>query len=121
MVTAVTSFGRNGVSDWLIQRLSALVLLAYTVFILAQLLCYPDMGYEQWKGLFEQTWVRVFSVLALVSVVAHAWIGLWAISTDYFTERMMGSAGNVLRWLVQLGGGLLVFTYLIWGIQVLWS
>jgi succinate dehydrogenase hydrophobic anchor subunit len=28
MVTAVTSFGRNGLSDWLMQRITALILLA---------------------------------------------------------------------------------------------
>jgi succinate dehydrogenase / fumarate reductase membrane anchor subunit len=121
MVTAVTSFGRSGLSDWLIQRLSSVVLLAYTVFICWFLLTTPDLGYESWKALFEQTAVRVFSVAALLSVVVHAWIGLWSITTDYMTERMMGSRGNVLRWLAQLGGGLLLFTYLVWGIQVLWS
>ena len=33
MVTAVTSFGRSGVSDWLVQRVSAVILLAYFLFI----------------------------------------------------------------------------------------
>jgi succinate dehydrogenase / fumarate reductase membrane anchor subunit len=34
---------------------------------------------------------------------------------------MLGARGNVLRWLVQAAGALLLFTYLVWGIQVLWS
>ena len=121
MVTAVTSFGRSGVSDWLIQRLTAVVLLAYTLYLCWFLLTTPNLGYEQWSELFECTAMRVFSVAALLSTIAHAWIGLWSISTDYMTERMMGPRGNLLRWLVQLGGGLLLFTYLVWGIQVLWS
>ena len=121
MVTAVTSFGRSGVSDWLIQRLSAVVLLAYTLYLCWFLLATPNLGYEQWSELFECTAMRVFSVAALLSLIAHSWIGLWSISTDYMTERMMGPRGNLLRWLVQLGGGLLLFTYLVWGIQVLWS
>ena len=121
MVTAVTNFGRSGLSDWLVQRLSAVVLLAYTVFICWFLLTTPDLGYQQWKALFEQTAMRVFSVAALLSVVVHAWIGLWSITTDYMTERMMGPRGNGLRWTAQLGGGLLLFTYLVWGLQVLWS
>ena len=33
MVTAVTSFGRSGVSDWLMQRVSAVILLAYFTVI----------------------------------------------------------------------------------------
>ena len=121
MVTAVTSFGRSGVSDWLVQRISAVVLLAYTLYICWFLLTTPNLAYEQWRELFECTAMRVFSAAALLSVIAHAWIGLWSISTDYMTERMMGPKGNLLRGLVQLGGGLLLFTYLVWGIQVLWS
>lgn len=121
MVTAVTNFGRSGLSDWLVQRLSAVVLLAYTLYICWFLIATPNLGYEQWRELFECTAMRVFSAAALLSVIAHTWIGLWSISTDYMTERMMGPRGNLLRWLVQLGGGLLLFTYLVWGIQVLWS
>jgi succinate dehydrogenase / fumarate reductase membrane anchor subunit len=121
MVAAVTNFGRSGTSDWLFQRLSALVLLAYTLFIVWYLLATPDLDYGQWKALFAQTPMRIFSVGALLSTVVHAWIGWWSITTDYMTERMMGPMGNILRWLAQLGCGLLLFTYLIWGIQVLWS
>jgi len=121
MVTAVTNLGRSGLSDWLVQRVSAVVLLAYTLFMAYYLLANPDLQYEQWQALFECTAMRVFSLLALLSLVSHSWIGLWGISTDYLTERMLGARGNVLRWLVQAAGALLLFTYLVWGIQVLWG
>ncbi|HQN41780.1 MAG TPA: succinate dehydrogenase, hydrophobic membrane anchor protein, partial [Pseudomonadales bacterium] len=42
MVTNVTNFGRSGLHDWLVQRLSALVLAAYTLFLLVFLLINPD-------------------------------------------------------------------------------
>ena len=121
MVTSVTNFGRSGVSDWLIQRVSAVILLAYTLFILYFLLCTPDLGYEQWKGLFAETWVRIFSLLAILSLVAHAWIGLWCVTTDYITTRMMGDKANMLRWLVQAVCALVAFVYLVWTIEILWS
>ena len=38
MVTNATSLGRSGLFDWLIQRISALLLLAWAVCILASLL-----------------------------------------------------------------------------------
>lgn len=121
MVTAVTNLGRSGLADWLLQRISAVILLAFTLFIASYLLANPDLQYEQWHGLFEGTAMRVFSLLALLSLVAHSWIGLWGITTDYLTERMLGARGNGLRWLVQGAGALLLFTYLVWGIQVLWG
>ena len=97
MVTAVTSFGRSGVSDWLIQRVSAVVMAAYFFFIVWVLLTSPDMSYEQWNDLFSLTCVRIFSTLTLLSVVAHAWIGAWAVLTDYVTIRLLGGKATKLR------------------------
>ncbi|MCB1703282.1 MAG: succinate dehydrogenase, hydrophobic membrane anchor protein [Halioglobus sp.] len=119
MVTAVTSLGRSGLYDWLMQRVTAVILLAYFLFIGAVVISGP--GYAEWSALFSQTWVRVFSMLALLSLGAHAWVGLWAVFTDYFTERMMGSAGNVIRLVAQFVTGIIMFTYTVWGIQILWG
>ena len=46
---------------------------------------------EEWKALFEQTWMRIFSLLAILSLAAHAWIGMWAVLTDYLTERLLAA------------------------------
>lgn len=121
MVTAVTSLGRNGVSDWLAQRVSAVILLAYTFFIIGVLLVYPDLQYAQWKALFGQVWVKVFSLAALLSLAMHTWVGLWTVSTDYLTERLLGAKGNVLRLLFQGLSAIVLFTYVVWGIQILWG
>jgi succinate dehydrogenase / fumarate reductase membrane anchor subunit len=121
MVTAVTSFGRNGVSDWLIQRVTALVLLAYTLFIVGVVFFGPELTFAEWKGLFGQTWVRIFSLAALLSTAAHAWIGMWSVSTDYLTERLMGTKATVLRLLLQASVAVALFSYVVWGVQILWS
>ncbi|MFA7554386.1 MAG: succinate dehydrogenase, hydrophobic membrane anchor protein [Spongiibacteraceae bacterium] len=128
MVTSVTNFGRSGLSDWLVQRITGVVLLAYTVFIVVVLLaCTPD--FAEWKALFDQTWVKVFSVAAVLSVAAHAWIGLWCISTDYLVPYVLtikfgpavGAKANLLRWCFQAASAIVLFTYVVWGIQILWG
>ncbi len=101
------------------QRVSAVILLAYFLFIGAVIISGVDYG--AWKDLFSQTWMRVFSMMALLSLGAHAWIGIWVVLTDYLTERLMGKTGNVLRVVLQIAFGLTMFTYLIWGIQILWG
>lgn len=121
MVTAVTNFGRSGLSDWLVQRITAIVLLAYTVFIVSVLFFGPQLGFAEWKALFAQTWVRIFSLGAVLSIAAHAWIGLWSVTTDYLTERLMGPKATVLRLLVQAFIAIVLFTYVVWGIQILWG
>ena len=75
MVTSVTSFSRTGLSDWLIQRVTSLVLLAYFLLIANQLT--GSVDYTSWRALFDQTWMKVFTLMAALSLVAHAWIGLW--------------------------------------------
>lgn len=121
MVTAVTSLGRSGLSDWIIQRFTAVIMAAYTVFIVAFLLANPGVGYEEWSALFSQLWVRVFTLLVILSIVAHGWIGLWGVLTDYATSRMMGSAGLTVRVLVLSLYALVTVAYLVWGVEVLWG
>ena len=119
MVTMVTSLSRSGLSDWLVQRVTAVILLAYFGYVGYLLL--QGIGYEQWSALFAQTWMKVFSLLALFSLAAHAWIGMWGVLTDYLTERLLGPKGNVMRIAVQLLVSLSLVVYVIWGIQVIWA
>lgn len=128
MVTSVTNFGRSGLSDWLVQRVTGVILLAYTLFIAVVLLMFsPD--FAAWTALFEQTWVKVFSLAAILSVAAHAWIGLWCVSTDYLVPYVLtvklgpavGAKANLLRWLFQAVSAIVLFTYVVWGIQILWG
>jgi succinate dehydrogenase / fumarate reductase membrane anchor subunit len=119
MVTSVTSMGRSGVSDWLMQRVTAVILLAYFVYVGCVLL--GGVDYASWKELHSQTWMRVFSLLALLSLGIHAWVGLWAVFSDYLTERLMGNTGNVLRFVAQFVCAIIMFTYVVWGVQILWG
>jgi succinate dehydrogenase / fumarate reductase, membrane anchor subunit len=121
MVTSVTSFGRSGLYDWLIQRVGGAVMAAYVIFITLYIAFNPELTYEQWHDLFGQLWVRVFSLVTLLSFISHAWIGLWAVLTDYLTVRMLGAKATVLRVFAQMVLGGVAVTYLVWGIEILWG
>ncbi len=120
MVTPVTNLGRNGLSDWLIQRVTAVVLLCYTVFMFVVLFA-MDMDYACWKALFSHLAMRIFSAAALFAMAWHAWIGLWSISTDYLTERLLGRTATGWRLAFQCCCALLLFVYGVWGVHILWS
>ena len=119
MVTSVTSFSRTGLSDWLIQRVTSVILLAYFLLIAYQLM--GSVDYTSWMRLFEQTWMKVFTLMATLSLAAHSWIGLWSVFTDYLTERMLGPKGNVIRLVSQLGASLALVGYVIWVVVIIWS
>jgi|TARA_B110000263_G_scaffold143199_1_gene124290 succinate dehydrogenase / fumarate reductase membrane anchor subunit len=121
MVTNVSGLGRSGLYDWVVQRFSAVILLAYSLFILGSFVLHPDMNYEQWKAIFSSNAMRIFSFITLLALCGHAWIGMWTISTDYLTSRQIGSSATFLRMAFQAFCVLLILIYLIWGIQIFWS
>lgn len=121
MVTNATNLSRSGLSDWLIQRFSAVVLAAYILCILGSMVMTPDMTYEQWRELFSSTAMRLFSLIALAALCAHAWIGMWTIGTDYITERQLGSKATLIRLFYQAICVLVIAIYLLWGIEIFWG
>jgi succinate dehydrogenase / fumarate reductase membrane anchor subunit len=121
MVTNVTSFGRSGLADWLLQRVTAVVMAAYSVFIVCYLVANPGLDYQQWQGLHQGLLMRLFSLATILSLAAHAWIGLWAVLTDYITVRLMGPKATALRVVLQLGMITVTLAYVVWAIDILWG
>lgn len=113
-IRSATNLSRSGVSDWIIQRVSAVILAVYIVFVVGYVIVKSPVNYEQWVALFSCTVFKVFTLLMLLSLIAHAWIGLWTIATDYLHH-----AG--VRFLFLLICALTVFVYLVWGIIILWG
>jgi succinate dehydrogenase / fumarate reductase membrane anchor subunit len=121
MVTSVTSLGRNGLYDWLVQRISAVVLLLWFLYIAYFVASHSNLGYGEWRALFAATWMRIFTLSALFALCAHAWIGMWTISTDYFTTALLGRKAIVVRLLFQIATMAVLVVYLLWCVLILWS
>lgn len=110
----VTHASHRGLRDWLVQRITALVIGVYTVFILAYLICKQPVDYSQWYALFHHTLMKVSTFIVLLSVVWHAWIGLWTVFTDYIKNA-------VVRLSLELLVAILLLGYLAWGFEILWA
>jgi succinate dehydrogenase hydrophobic membrane anchor protein len=76
------------------RNVSAVVLAAYFIFLIGYVVAHPGIGYAQWHGLFANNWMRIFSLLALVALGAHAWVGMWTIATDYLTPMALGKSAT---------------------------
>jgi succinate dehydrogenase / fumarate reductase, membrane anchor subunit len=121
MVINVSSLGRSGLFDWMMQRFSAVILGAYSLCILGSFISNPDMTYLEWKEVFESNVMRFFSIITILALCAHAWVGMWTISTDYLTSLQLGKRATFFRLLFQAGCALLICVYLLWGIQIFWG
>lgn len=118
MVTQILSLSRSGLTDFVLQRVSAVILAVYaislTVFFLG------DVSHAALTEFFWSSPMQVFSTLAILSTVAHAWIGMWTIGTDYLRPAHIPGATSV-RFVYQLGCILVLFVYLIWALRLIWQ
>ena len=121
MVGIVSSFSRSGVTNWLVQRISAVVMTAYILFVTAYLLTNPGISYAQWAELNNLLSMRLFSLLTMASIASHAWIGIWCVLTDYVTVRLLGPKADMIRKVLQVGMIAVMLFYLVWAIDILWG
>ena len=114
MVISATSFSGSGLRDWLLQRYSAFVLAVYTVFLLLFFITHPELEFSTWIALFEQPVMKIATLLALLALLIHAWIGVWTVITDYIhcSYLRLGIYAVVLTSLI---------ASLIWGFFIVWS
>ena len=120
MVTQVLSLSRSGLTDFVIQRVTAVILALYALCVIGFFVT-VEVDHAALTAWFLSMPMQVFSTLALLSTIAHAWIGMWTIGTDYLRTAQIGALANSLRFLYQLGCLLLLFVYLVWGLRVIWQ
>ncbi|MCH2098013.1 MAG: succinate dehydrogenase, hydrophobic membrane anchor protein [Pseudomonadales bacterium] len=121
MVSSATSLTRSGLSDFIVQRVSAFVLAAYTLCIVGSVLVTPGMDYATWLEFQSRGSMRMFGTLAVFALAAHAWIGMWTIGTDYIRDHYFGSRSTTIRGLYQVLCAGAVFIYVAWGVDLFWS
>lgn len=103
-----------GLGDWLLQRLTAVVMALYTIGFAACIAVNRPSGFGEWKAVFSGTFARLATMLFLAALLYHAWVGMRDIVMDY-----VKSAG--VRLVLQTGIGLTLLLYLIWSASILWG
>lgn len=109
-----------GVMDFIIQRITAVIMAVYTLVLLIGILLMPAFTYESWHALFT-FYVGVLPVgqilatLAFVALAWHAWIGVRDIWMDYVKPvdlRLLLQVLTIL-WLI---GSVVYFAQILWSI-----
>jgi len=114
MVNRVVTGAHYGLRDWLIQRITAVLMAVYIVALVGYLLMQPSLDYDVWTALFSNQLVRTFSLLFLLGMFYHAWIGIRDIVMDYIKP-----AG--VRLMIHVLVILTLILYAIWSVQILWG
>lgn len=107
-----------GMKDFLVQRITAIILAVYTLVLFVGVLVMPGFTYENWKTLFTFTVFmlpvgQVLATLAFLALAWHAWIGVRDIWMDYVRPvgiRLFLQVMTVL-WLI---ASIVYFAQIIW-------
>lgn len=114
MVNRVVVGAHYGLRDWLIQRVSAVLMAVYLVALAGYWCWQPYQNYDTWTALFSSQWMRSVSLLFLLSLFYHAWVGVRDIVMDYVKPA-------AIRLVIHVGVILLLLLYSIWSVQILWG
>jgi succinate dehydrogenase / fumarate reductase membrane anchor subunit len=102
-----------GLRDWLSQRITAALMVLFTLAVVVQVLLPGEMGYDRWAGIFSKQWMKVLTFVTIVALLWHVWVGMRDVWMDYVKPvgtRLVLQVFTI-AWLVGCAG---------WAIQVLW-
>ena len=103
-----------GLRDWLVQRVTAVLMALFTLIVLAQVVFSSGpIGYDQWAGIFASQWMKVLTFSVVVALIYHVWVGIRDVFMDYVKPVGIRLPLQIVSivWLVGCAG---------WAIQALW-
>ena len=121
LVTNVTSFGRSGLADFVLQRVSAVVLGLYGLCLAGFFAVTPNVDHAALVGFLDSLTMKAFTTLAVVALAMHAWIGMWTVGTDYIRRHHFGRGHTVYLATYQVVCLGAIFVYVLWPLSVVWQ
>ncbi len=104
----------RGLHDWVVQRVSALIIGLYVIFLFGFICLNYPLDYATWHQLFSNVAMKIATMIVMLSIVWHAWIGLWTVFTDYVKPRCVRLVLEVFVVVALIG-------YVVWCIDALWG
>jgi len=103
-----------GLREWLAQRVTAVLLLAFILFLAGALALEGRHDYQGWAAIFAPQPVKLVTELAFAALCYHAWIGVRDVWMDYIhhTGLRLALLTMTILWLLYC---------LAWSAQILWS
>ncbi len=114
MVEREIAGAHYGLRDWLAQRITAIVMALYTLLFLALVVGAPKLDFAAWRLLFAPQWLKLATLLFLLSVYFHAWVGMRNIVMDYIKSSSL----RLALYAVVIAA---LAVYAGWSVQILWS
>jgi succinate dehydrogenase / fumarate reductase membrane anchor subunit len=114
MVNSVLSVYHQGLRDWLLQRVTAIFMAIYSLGLVSYLLLHAGISFTEWHSLFSMQWMKVATMLFIVAILFHAWVGMWTVLTDYAKPFIIRIILNGLIFFI-------LIACFFWGLSILWG
>lgn len=106
------SGGLSGQRAWLLQRLTAVLMVVYLIYVGQHLLFCPPTDFSAWQAWWRGGAMALSSTFFLLALILHAWVGGRDIILDYV--HPLGARVAMLCGL----GAFLIFCAL-WALRIL--
>jgi len=103
----------SGFRAWLIQRISAIYLAIYFVYLFAHFAISSPADYEQWRMWLADPVISISLALFFLSLLMHAWIGARDVVIDYVHPLSIRLTALTAIAILLVGCGFLVLRTLI--------
>ena len=104
----------SGLQPWLVQRFTALYMLAFIVLALGRFAVNASHSYLAWRAWMSGPWMLVTTALFFLALLLHAWVGMRDVVLDYV--KPVGLRVGVLAAL-----GFTLVGLALWALRILWS
>lgn len=73
----------TGLRAWWVQRVSAVYMLLFIVFLLSSFGMHPQLVHSQWHAWMAKPVVSMAFLVFFVALLGHMWVGLRDVLLDY--------------------------------------
>lgn len=102
----------SGLAEWLLQRISSLYIGGFAIYLAVWFSLYPVHTYHDWLQWFGSGVVRAAFGVFVISLLAHAWVGMRSVYMDYLKPMW-------LRFLVNSFTAIGLLVLLLWVARIL--
>ncbi|MGB5277869.1 MAG: succinate dehydrogenase, hydrophobic membrane anchor protein [Gammaproteobacteria bacterium] len=96
----------HGLRPWLIQRISAVYILFFVVYIALNIVTASDVGFQQWRDWIFHPFNTIAAGLFVIALLMHTWVGIRDIILDYVHNTLVRMLALTLVIVVLAGSGL---------------
>ena len=85
----------------------------YTIFLLSSVCTLSQLDYISWSQLFQGQFMKVATMVAVLALIYHAWVGIRDLYMDYLKNTLV-------RLVLEVGTLVLLTGYVFWAAFILW-